>query len=61
MKRYAAPSLGLPQVSLGFIPKGYLGTQTTLKHIQALIRAGAKDLALPDFPWKRLDVAFRQP
>jgi hypothetical protein len=44
MKRYAAPSLGLPQVSLGFIPKGYLGTQTTLKHIQALIRAGAKDM-----------------
>lgn len=43
MKRYAAPPLGLPQVSLGFIPKGYLGTQTTLKHIQALIRAGAKD------------------
>jgi len=43
MRRYAAPPLGLPQVNLGFIPKGYLGTQTTLKHIQALIRAGAKD------------------
>lgn len=43
MRRYAAPPLGLPQVNLGFIPKGYLGTQTTLKHIQALIRSGAKD------------------
>jgi Transglutaminase-like superfamily len=43
MRRYAAPPLGLPQVNLAFIPKGYLGTQTTLKHIQALIRAGAKD------------------
>lgn len=43
MRRYAAPPLGLPQVNLGLIPKGYLGTQTTLKHIQALIRAGAKD------------------
>lgn len=43
MRRYAAPPLNLPQVSLGFIPKGYLGTQSTLKHIQALIRVGAKD------------------
>jgi hypothetical protein len=43
MRRYAAPPLGLPQVNLALIPKGYLGTQTTLKHIQALIRAGAKD------------------
>ncbi len=43
MRRYAAPPLGLPQVNLALIPKGYLGTQTTLKHIQVLIRAGAKD------------------
>jgi hypothetical protein len=43
MRRYAAPPLGLPQVNLGFIPKGYLGTQKTITHIQALIRAGAKD------------------
>jgi Transglutaminase-like superfamily len=43
MQRYVTPPLGPPQVNLGFIPKGYLGTQTTLKHIQALIRSGAKD------------------
>jgi hypothetical protein len=28
---------------LGYIPKGYLGTQKTLEHIKALIRNGAKD------------------
>ncbi len=43
MRHYVTPPLGLPQIHLGFIPKGYLGTQTTLKHIQALIRSGAKD------------------
>jgi hypothetical protein len=43
MQRYVPPPLGLPQVDLAFIPKGYLGTQTTLQHIQKLIRAGAKD------------------
>lgn len=43
MSRYAPPPLSSPRVDLGFIPKGYLGTKTTLKHIQALIRAGAKD------------------
>jgi len=43
MSRYAAPTLSLPQVNLGFIPKGYLGTQTTLKYIQALVRASAED------------------
>lgn len=43
MSRYAAPPLSFPQVDLGLIPKGYLGTKTTLHHIQDLIRAGAKD------------------
>lgn len=43
MRRYAALPLSLPQVNLGLIPKGYPGTHTTLKHIQALIRTGAKD------------------
>jgi hypothetical protein len=43
MKRYAAPPVTFPQVSLESIPKGYLGTQATLKHIQALIQAGAQD------------------
>jgi Transglutaminase-like superfamily len=43
MRRYATPPLSWPQVELSLIPKGYLGTQTTLDHIQDLIRAGAKD------------------
>lgn len=43
MSRYAPPPLSPPQVDFGFLPKGYLGTKTTLKHIQALIRAGVKD------------------
>jgi hypothetical protein len=43
MRRYATPPLSWPQVELGLISKGYLGTQTTLNHIQNLIRAGAKD------------------
>jgi Transglutaminase-like superfamily len=43
MRRYAAPMSSLPQIYLGYIPKGYLGTQKTLEHIQELIRNGAKD------------------
>lgn len=43
MRRYVAPPLRRPKVHLGYIPKGYLGTQKTLKYIKALIRAGAKD------------------
>jgi len=41
--RYGQPSLELPRIYLGFIPRGYEGTKQTLIHIQALIREGAKD------------------
>jgi hypothetical protein len=43
MRRYTAPPLSPPQIYLGYIPKGYPGTKRTVEHIQALIRAGAKD------------------
>jgi transglutaminase-like putative cysteine protease len=43
MRRYAAPTLGLPRISLGLIPKGYAGTRKTVQQIMALIRSGAKD------------------
>ncbi|MCX7595731.1 MAG: transglutaminase-like domain-containing protein [Fischerella sp.] len=43
MRRYAAPPLSSPQIYLGYIPQGYLGTQRTVEQIQALIREGAKD------------------
>ncbi len=43
MRRYLTPPLHPPQISLKPIPKGFLGTQQTVKQIQALIRAGVKD------------------
>jgi len=43
MRRYAAPPLTPPQIYLGYIPKGYLGTGRTVEHIKALIRAGVKN------------------
>src|SRR5262245_56360930 len=43
MRRYTAPALTPPQISLGYIPRGYVGTLRTVKHMTALIRAGAKD------------------
>lgn len=43
MRRYAAPPLTFPQMNVRFLPKGYLGTQSTLKHIQALIQTGSQD------------------
>jgi hypothetical protein len=43
MRRYATLALSLPQIYLGYIPKGYLGTQRTVEHIKMLIRGGAKD------------------
>lgn len=43
MRRYTALPLSSPQIYLGYIPKGYLGTQKTLEHIKTLIRQGAKD------------------
>lgn len=57
MSRYAAPPPSLPQIDLRFIPKGYSGTQSTLKHIQALIRAGAKDFYVRQ---KAIDILLKK-
>ena len=37
------PPVTVPQIYLGYIPKGYLGTKRTVNYIKSLIRAGAKD------------------
>ena len=42
-QRYRSAPPTAPKISLGHIPKGSLGTQKTVEHVQALIRAGAKD------------------
>ena len=42
-QRYRSAPPTPPKISLGHIPKGWLGTQKTVEHVQALIRAGAKD------------------
>jgi hypothetical protein len=41
--RYTSARLTPPKIYLGHIPKGRLGTQKTAEHVQALIRAGAKE------------------
>jgi transglutaminase-like putative cysteine protease len=44
VKRYASQSLPKrPRIDFQHIPKGYLGTQITARHIGRLIRLGAKD------------------
>ena len=43
MTRYVAPPPSPPRIFLGQIPKGYLGTKSTVEHMRALIRAGVKD------------------
>jgi hypothetical protein len=43
MQRHRAAPFTPPKISLGHIPSGWLGTQKTVEHVQALIRAGAKD------------------
>jgi hypothetical protein len=57
MKRYAAPPLSSPQIYLGHIPKGYLGTERTLEHVQALIREGVKDFYVRQ---KAIDILLEQ-
>jgi hypothetical protein len=42
-QRYTSAGPTAPKIYLGHIPKGALGTQKTVEHVQALIRAGAKD------------------
>jgi len=41
--RHTSAPLTAPKIFLGHIPKGWRGTQQTVEHVQALIRAGAKD------------------
>ena len=43
MRRYAPTTLTSPRISLGHIPRGYVGTLRTVGHMMVLIRAGAKD------------------
>ena len=42
-QRHTSAPLTPPKIFLGHIPSGWLGTQKTVEHVQALIRAGAKD------------------
>jgi hypothetical protein len=42
-QRYTSIPFTEPKISLGHIPTGWRGTQKTVEHVQALIRAGAKD------------------
>ena len=42
-QRYTSAVPTAPKIFLAHIPKGALGTQKTVEHVQALIRAGAKD------------------
>ena len=42
-QRYTSAVPTAPKIYLGHIPKGALGTQKTVEHVQSLIRAGAKD------------------
>ena len=41
--RHQSAPLTAPKILVGHIPKGWPGTQKTVEHVQALIRAGAKD------------------
>jgi hypothetical protein len=41
--RHQSAPLTAPKIFVGHIPKGWRGTQKTVEHVQALIRAGAKD------------------
>jgi len=42
-QRYTPLPFTAPRITLGHIPTGWRGTQKTVEHVQALIRAGAKD------------------
>jgi hypothetical protein len=42
-QRYTSAVPTAPKIYLGHIPKGALGTQKTVEHVQSLIRTGAKD------------------
>src|SRR5262245_48963373 len=57
MRRYIAPPLSPPQIYLGHIPKGRLGTQSTVEQVKALIRSGAKDFYVRQ---KAIDILLEQ-
>jgi len=42
-QRHSSAPLTPPEIFLGHIPSGWLGTEKTIEHVQALIRSGAKD------------------
>lgn len=42
-QRYTSAAATPPKIFLAHIPKGALGTQKTVEHVQTLIRSGAKD------------------
>jgi hypothetical protein len=46
MPRHASRPLTAPKIFLHHIQKGWPGTQRTIEHVQALIRAGAKDFSV---------------
>jgi hypothetical protein len=46
MQRHTPFPLTPPVISLHHIPTGWRGTQQTIEHVQALIRAGAKDFSV---------------
>jgi hypothetical protein len=58
MRRYAPSPLTPPQIKLGQIPTGYPGTIKTISHIQALIRAGAKDFYVRQ---RAIDILLARP
>lgn len=43
IQRHMPAPFTRPKIFLGHIPAGWRGTQKTIEHVQALIRAGAKD------------------
>lgn len=55
--RYLPAPVKLPQIYLGYIPEGYLGTKKTVRFIKGLIRAGAKDFYVRQ---KAIDILMDQ-
>lgn len=55
--RYASALRTTPKILVGHIAKGWRGTQQTVAHVQALIRAGAKDFYVRQ---KAIDIVLEQ-
>ena len=56
-RRYLPPPVTGPEIYLGYIPKGYLGTKRTVSYIKGLIRSGAKDFYVRQ---KAIDILMAQ-